>query len=319
MVNDLSAPLLRTARLLDLVPYLHANQGISLKELADDFGVSSAQIQSDLTTLWMCGLPGYTPLELMDLEFDSGFVTIRNAATLSKPRKVSMEEGLALLLGLELLQQRLPLDRADLRKEIETLKKRLSSRVGAPETVIVSSREDVEVVQPLLEAIKDSSRVEISYHSLYSDQISTRMITPLIAYEEKSQKYLRAFCFLTMDYRVFRIDRILTLRILDKLNPEDEENLEDINLSAGSGNDGFSYSIKVLNTSREVAERFAIESHLKQMKTPHTTVELSSFSKEWILRAVLATASDVELIEPLDIRKEIAKRAQSLLVRYTDK
>ena len=319
MVNDLSAPLLRTARLLDLVPYLHANQGISLKELADDFGVSSAQIQSDLTTLWMCGLPGYTPLELMDLEFDSGFVTIRNAATLSKPRKVSMEEGLALLLGLELLQQRLPLDRADLRKEIETLKKRLSSRVGAPETVIVSSREDVEVVQPLLEAIKDSSRVEISYHSLYSDQISTRMITPLIAYEEKSQKYLRAFCFLTMDYRVFRIDRILTLRILDKLNPEDEENLEDINLSAGSGNDGFSYSIKVLNTSREVAERFAIESHLKQIKLPHTTVELSSFSKEWILRAVLATASDVELIEPLDIRKEIAKRAQSLLVRYTDK
>ncbi len=127
MVNDLSAPLLRTARLLDLVPYLHANQGISLKELADDFGVSSTQIQSDLTTLWMCGLPGYSPLELMDLEFDSGFVTIRNATTLSKPRKVSMEEGLALLLGLELLQQRLPLDRADLQKEIETLKKKLSS------------------------------------------------------------------------------------------------------------------------------------------------------------------------------------------------
>jgi proteasome accessory factor C len=318
MVNDLSAPLLRTARLLDLVPYLHANQGISLKELASDFGVSSAQIQSDLTTLWMCGLPGYTPLELMDLEFDSGFVTIRNATTLSKPRKVSMEEGLALLLGLELLQQRLPLDRADLRKEIETLKKKLSSRVDAPKTVIVSAGEDHEVVQPLLESIKSSSRVEISYHSLYSDQITTRTVTPLLAYEEKGQKYLRAFCFLAMDYRIFRIDRILTLRILDKLNPRNKENLEGITLSAGSVNDGFSYSIKVLNTSREVAERFAIESHLKQMKLPYTTVELSSFSKEWILRAVLATASDVELIEPLDIRKEIAKRAQSLLVRYSD-
>jgi predicted DNA-binding transcriptional regulator YafY len=122
-----------------------------------------------------------------------------------------------------------------------------------------------------------------------------------------------------MDYRIFRIDRILTLRILDKLNPRNKENLEGITLSAGSVNDGFSYSIKVLNTSREVAERFAIESHLKQMKLPYTTVELSSFSKEWILRAVLATASDVELIDPLDIRQGIAKRAQSLLVRYTDK
>jgi proteasome accessory factor C len=319
MDKNLSAPLLRTARLLDLVPYLHANQGISLKELADDFGVSSAQIQSDLTTLWMCGLPGYTPLELMDLEFDSGFVTIRNASTLSKPRKVSMEEGLALLLGLELLQQKLPLDRTDLQKEIEILKKKLSSRVGAPEMVIVASSEDVEVVQPLLEAVKSSSRVEISYHSLYSDQISTRTIIPLLAYEEKGQKYLRAFCFLAMDYRVFRIDRIMTLRMLDQFNSQKEENLEEITPSEGSGNDGFPYSIKILNASREIAERFAIESHLKERRLPHTTVELSSFSKEWILRAVLATASDVELIEPLEIRKEIAKRAQSLLVRYTGK
>jgi proteasome accessory factor C len=319
MVKDLSAPLLRTARLLDLVPYLHANQGISLRALADDFGVSSAQIQSDLTTLWMCGLPGYTPLELMDLEFDSGFVTIRNAATLSKPRKISIEEGLAILLGLELLQQRLPLDRTDLRKEIEALKKKLSSKVGAPETVIVSSSENVEVVQPLLEAIKTSSRIEISYHSLYSDEISTRTIAPLLAYEESGQKYLRAFCFLAMDYRVFRIDRIMTLILLDKLNPKNENASEEITHSVGSGTDGCSYSIKILNTSREVAERFAIESHLKQMKLPHTTVELTSFSKEWILRAVLATASDVELIEPIEIRKEIGKRAQSLLVRYTNK
>ena len=85
MGKKFSAPLERTARLLDLVPYISSHQGISVKELASVFEVTQPQMINDLTTLWMCGLPGYTPLELMDLDFDSGFVTISNAPTLSKP------------------------------------------------------------------------------------------------------------------------------------------------------------------------------------------------------------------------------------------
>ena len=104
MVKKISAPLERTARLLDLVPYINSHQGISLKELANVFGVTQAQMTSDLTTLWMCGLPGYTPLELMDLDFESGFVTIHNAETLSKPRSITFDEGVALVLGLDLLR-----------------------------------------------------------------------------------------------------------------------------------------------------------------------------------------------------------------------
>ena len=319
MVKDLSAPLLRTARLLDLVPYLHANQGISLDELADDFGVSTSQIQSDLTTLWMCGLPGYTPLELMDLEFDSGFVTIRNAKTLSRPRKISVEEGLALLLGLELLQQRIPLDREDLRKGIETLKDKLSISLGIQKAVNVPTGMNNEVIGPLLEAIKSSSRVEISYHSLYSDHTSSRIISPLLIYDEDGRNYLRAFCFLAMDYRVFRIDRIMDLKIIDGLHAQVQSDSQRVSIPAETDSKAISYSIKVLNASREAAERFDIDSHLRQMNTADLTLDLSSFSKEWIQRAVLATGSDVELIKPLEIRKEIAQRAKSLLLRYTDK
>jgi hypothetical protein len=32
--------------------------------------VENEVIIDDLNTLWMCGLPGYTPLELIDLAFD---------------------------------------------------------------------------------------------------------------------------------------------------------------------------------------------------------------------------------------------------------
>jgi len=57
MVKKLSAPLERTARLLDLVPYISSHQGSSLKDLATDFKVDQGQMTSALTTLWMCGLP----------------------------------------------------------------------------------------------------------------------------------------------------------------------------------------------------------------------------------------------------------------------
>ena len=57
----------RTARALDLIPYLLEHQGASVAELAARFSVTELQITQDLTMLHMCGLPGYTPLELMDM------------------------------------------------------------------------------------------------------------------------------------------------------------------------------------------------------------------------------------------------------------
>ena len=90
MVKKTSTPIEQTARLLDLVPFLLAHQGIPVEQLAEHFRVTKEIILDDLNTLWMCGLPGYTPLELIDLEFDSGFVTIRNADPLQKTKNNSL-------------------------------------------------------------------------------------------------------------------------------------------------------------------------------------------------------------------------------------
>ena len=95
--------LARTARLLDLVPYLTTHQGIAISELAKTFNATVKEITDDLNTLWMCGLPGYTPLELIDLEFESGFVSIRNAETLAAPRALDRAEALSVYMGLDLL------------------------------------------------------------------------------------------------------------------------------------------------------------------------------------------------------------------------
>ena len=324
MGKELSAPLLRTARLLDLVPYLHANQGISIKELSVEFGVTQTQIQSDLTTLWMCGLPGYTPLELIDLEFESGYVTIRNASTLAKPRKISFDEGLALLLGLQLLTERIPSDRLDLREDIDVLSERLSHNLGVPKTLRISSEIDPEISQQLIYALKSSSDVEISYHSLYSDNVSTRRISPQILYEEDERSYVQAHCHLSNSLRIFRIDRILSCLVTDKVDVGEHEidttNLIELTPSQKTDKNQISYEIRVISATRDIAERFGIQSVLKEQGNQAAQlVQLQSFSEEWVERAVLATGADIELTRPADIRQEVYNRAKSLLNRYTSK
>jgi len=67
----------------------------------------------------------------MDLEFESGFVTIRNASTLAKPRTISFQEGVALLLGLDLVASSIPEERADLLNSVQSLRERLNETAGS--------------------------------------------------------------------------------------------------------------------------------------------------------------------------------------------
>ena len=94
----------RTARALDLVPYLLEHQGISVAELAQVFGVSEKQINSDLILIHMCGLPGYTPLELIEMYYEDGYVTVSDPQSLNKPRKMNRTEITSLLVSLDLLK-----------------------------------------------------------------------------------------------------------------------------------------------------------------------------------------------------------------------
>ncbi len=295
-------PLERTSRMLDLVPYINTHQGISLVELAKVFEVSTDQMINDLTTLWMCGLPGYTPLELMDLDFESGYVSITNAPTLAKPRSITHEEGVALVLGLDVLRSAISSERDDLIGAIESLSKRITELVNLPLALTASSDLSHEVSTSVKEAISQRSGLKITYHSLYKDEISTRVVLPLEVLENDGYLYLHAYCSTAKDFRNFRIDRIQSAENAEvekpsTATPEDPEKIR--------------FELKVVRPTRDVAERFA-ESHLDA----GTVFKGSSFSQQWISRSVFASGGAVELLAPADIRNDIARRAETILNRY---
>ncbi|CAN2238541.1 helix-turn-helix transcriptional regulator [Candidatus Planktophila dulcis] len=296
------SPLERTSRLLDLVPYINTHQGISLVELAEVFEVSTDQMISDLTTLWMCGLPGYTPLELMDLDFESGYVTIRNAPTLARPRSITHEEGVALVLGLDVLRSGISSERIDLIEAIASLSQRIARLVNLPLALSASSNISQEVTTSVKDAIAHRSGLQISYHSLYKDEISSRVVLPLEILESLGYLYLHAYCFTALDFRHFRIDRIQSAHSVEVEKPSTA-------LPVNPEKIGF--SVKVVRPTRDVAERFE-EFNLEA----GTVFKGSSFSQHWIARSVLASGGAVELLSPADIRSELAKRAELILNRY---
>ncbi|MDT7551842.1 MAG: proteasome accessory factor, partial [Pseudonocardiales bacterium] len=93
----------RLARLLSLVPYLLARPGIPVAEAAADFDISERQLRRDLELLWMCGLPGYGPGDLIDLSFAGDTVTVTEDAGMRRPLRLTTAEATALLVALRTL------------------------------------------------------------------------------------------------------------------------------------------------------------------------------------------------------------------------
>ena len=296
------SPLERTSRLLDLVPYINTHQGISIVDLAEVFEVSTNQMISDLTTLWMCGLPGYTPLELMDLDFESGYVTISNAPTLARPRSITHEEGVALVLGLDVLRSGISTERTDLIEAIVSLSQRIARLVNLPLALSASSDISHEIATSIKEAIAHRSGLQISYHSLYKDEISVRVVLPLEMLESQGFLYLQAYCFTALDFRHFRIDRIQSATSAEIEKPSTMQPVYPEKIG---------FAVKVVRPTRDVAERFQ-ESNLEA----GTVFEGSSFSQHWISRSVLASGGAIELLSPAGIRSELAKRAKVILSLY---
>ena len=291
--------LARTARLLDLVPYLTTHQGIAISELAKTFNATVKEITDDLNTLWMCGLPGYTPLELIDLEFESGFVSIRNAETLAAPRALDRAEALSIYMGLDLLSAELGGSNGSLVTEITNLQEQLRSQlISAPQVQIEASLAS-ELRALILRAIRRRGWLEITYHSAANDQVTKRQVAPYELSQSGSHEYLQGFCDNAKAIRNFRADRIVAVsEIADQLWPSNQ---------LAANDEAIEYEVKVHAASRQVLEV------LPQISANSATATIQGYSAPWISRAILSLAGQVEAIAPTQIRAAVHARAMAAL------
>ena len=293
-------------RLLDLVPYLILNQGVALEQIARDFQITKADVLDDLNTLWMCGLPGYTPLELIDLSFDTGFVSIRNAEVLSNPRKLTSIEMGAIIIGLCILRDSFPAVDSQV-QGLENLIERLSKKSNVKAPAILSTVVTAELRSAVNTAIATKKDLKISYHSFSRDEVSSREITPFTIVHDGTFEYLESFCQLAQDFRSFRLDRILSAVLIEKTDSQapGNEPKEDSRVDV---------QIKISSNSRKVAETFHLNSAGEILQGD--VFNSSVYNPEWIIRTICSLKSWAEVVQPPDLRSEVGMMAQRALDMY---
>jgi proteasome accessory factor C len=290
----------QTARLLDLVPYISSHQNIPIDELCEKFGVSKKELLDDLNTLWMCGLPGYTPLELIDLSFEEGYVSIRNAEILEVPRSLTHDEIVILILGLDLIEK----SAGSLALQISTLKEKLRKIVG--DVVRIIPNVDSAHRALLMKAIAERRSIEITYHSHVRDLIDTRIVSPLSVEAHSGAEYLIAMT--KSGIRTFRLDRISDLSLGESIQIPATDN-------AQNESEEIFATILISSSLRSQAEKFNIDFETLRIN-PGLPSTVNGYSGEWFVRSAMSSAGSVTIVEPSSLRNEIAGRSAELLAAY---
>jgi proteasome accessory factor C len=305
MVKRTSTPIEQTARLLDLVPFLLSHQGIPVEQLAEHFRVTKEIILDDLNTLWMCGLPGYTPLELIDLEFDSGFVTIRNADPLAEIRALVGSELVALVLGLDLLATGSSDLSNEIRARIEDLSERIRSKIGSGISVADPGQSEIRAL--IQKAIVQRAGVRIQYFSPQKDEVKERTITPFDFFHEGAFEYVRAFCESSNGVRTFRMDRIKEISKNFILHTPTQ--------SSSTHKEPLVSTVRIIRGDRSTAESLALA---PDEVVVGGVLSLSAYSVDWLTRTVLASRGDLVVEGPSQARNSILQSLDSTLALYEE-
>ena len=303
MAKSTVTPLEQTARLLDLVPFLLSHQGISLIDLAKHFKVDSDVMIDDLNTLWMCGLPGYTPLELIDLAFDSGFVTIRNAAPLAYVRTMSSAEIVSLALGLDLLRENTEQLGAEHNDRIDRLAKKLRDQIGVH--ISIASSPTTAHRSIISASIARRVPVEMTYYSSSSDEETKRIVTAYDFFSENDVEYFQGYCHSSKGMRMFRIDRIVALSLAESLDV-----IPDVQMKK---KESIRVGATVRALDRASAEAFGLAFADLRLGG---SVSLQAFSPEWLIRSIMASAGSLVVEEPLEITIAIRQSIDSTMALY---
>jgi len=298
--------------MLALVPWILANPGATIAELATRFDIDESELERDLELLPMCGLPPYTADRLIDVWVgEDGAVSIRLAEYFERPLRLTPAEGVALLAaGRTLLAVPGSDPAGPLARALEKLERTLGATGGI--AVDVGGADHVE---RLRDAADRRRQLEIEYYTFARDEMTTRVVDPVRVFHAFGAWYLAAYCHRADGDRLFRVDRVRALRetggeVVPGAVPADDGGLvyrpspEDLRVRLRLG-----------PTATWVAESVPIESR-KDLRGGRVEVVLAVSGAAFLDRLVLGLGPDVEVVGPDEARAAVVATARRILRRY---
>ena len=295
----------RALRTMDLIPYILENPGVSIIKLAKQFSVTEKQIESDLQLVFMCGLPGYTPYELIDLIFEDGVVSIIDPQVLDKPRRFTKSELVVIALGLQLLSELSSSDSTRLSK-IKLLSNKITELGGSNSVIFAPSSSKSPFVEVISKAITNKKSLTMQYQSLVKDEVSIRTIFPHNLYFMNGNLYLSAMDLAAKADRVFKVELIMTCEVGNDISSE----------IVNENNSTIEVILDVQKTYKNFIERnSSIITAVEEQKNCFR-VHLKLSNLEWLKRSILSNSPGITVISPSLLAQEVSALATSLLASY---
>ena len=312
----------RLIRLLNMVPYFQANPRVTRAKAAADLGVSARQLESDLNQLWMCGLPGYYPGDLIDFEFSGDKIEVTFSAGIDRPLKLTSPEATGLLVALRALAD-IPgvVDPAAARSAIAKIEAAAGAvgHGGTGSATAVAERAPVEsrAAAAVRSAVQYKHALAIDYYAASHDTLTSRIVDPIRVLLIGGHSYLEAWSREADGVRLFRFDRIVDATELDEPAAAPEPALHaPPDTSLFDGDPALPLAkLRVAPEAQWMLEYYPMRD-VRELPDESCEAVMTYASEEWMTRLVLGFGSAVQVVEPLSLAQRVRDAAAAALESY---
>ncbi|GGL04016.1 helix-turn-helix transcriptional regulator [Mangrovihabitans endophyticus] len=305
----------RLGRLLNLVPYLMARPGISTAEAAAGLGVTQQQLRDDLELLWVCGLPGYGPGDLIDMALDGDRVTITYDAGIDRPLRLTPDEALALVVALRMLAETPGIGPRDaIERALAKIESAAGDQAGAP--VAVRLPAGGEKLDRVRAAVERGHALRITYYTAARDETTERVVDPMRVLMVGGRGYLEAWCRSADATRMFRVDRIDAFTELDEpAAPPARAVPQDVSEGVFRPTPDLPLvTLRVGRGGRWITEYYPVEQVSRDGEEWVVTMRVSDLG--WAQRLLLSLGADVTVTGPAELVERIRAQAAAALDQY---
>jgi proteasome accessory factor C len=308
----------RLRRLLALVPYVVSRKVVGLAETAAAFGVTERELVDDLNLVWCVELKAPEPYCPIDLSYEGGEIMVSQAESIARPLRLAADEASALLVALRMLAE-IPGDGSAVARLIAKLEAAAGTAAAASAkvTVQIDSPNGGEVAARLREALAGGRRVHLRYYVPGRDEATERDVDPMRLLVAEGRTYLEGWCRRAEGVRLFRLDRVLGLSVLDvpaQVPAEAAERDVDQGLFRPSESDE-RVEIELSAAARWVAEYYPCES-VTELGEGRLRVVLRTPDTRWVRRRALQLGEDFRVTSPASLAADIRADAAAALALY---
>jgi predicted DNA-binding transcriptional regulator YafY len=300
----------RLSRILALIPYVLDKQAVDVDEVIDRFGYTKEQLTRDLNTIFVCGLPGYGPGDLMEAYLDEDEVIIDAADFFAKAPRLTPIEALGLLAsGMTVIGS------GEGSPALEAAVRKLSKVVmpDAETSLTVDVLDQTRNVGVLRDAATEVRVVRMIYRSVGKEETTEREVEPWSVFATLGRWYVLGHCRLVDGQRTFRVDRIKELEVLDETF-ERPSTVPAPGVGYLPSEGDVTCVIELKPAARWVLEYYPVEVVRETAKA--TRIRFHSPDAEVPARLLLRLGTDARLIKGPEVAERAREIGRSLLAKY---